>query len=100
MFDKDVLEIRYKGRIFHVVAGKMFDTFRQDPDGFFRRLQAHSALFDESGVMAKPMATGRLWFDLYVLMGRIFVAVCGYVEGTKALRPISWFFAGLLGTAD
>ncbi len=96
IFDEDVVEIRYQGRTFHVGV-PFFGDFKDDPERYFARLQARSALFDENAMRAPPMALGWLWLGLYVLTGLVFSAVCGYVAVSRSLSPIPWFFAGLLG---
>ncbi len=96
IFGDDVVEIRYQGRTFHVGAVFLKD-FAADPQRYFSNMQARSALFDENALRARPMATGWLWFGVYVLAGLIFAAVCGYVAVSRALSPIPWFFAGLVG---
>jgi len=97
VYGHDVVEVRYKGRTFHVKAGQMFGEFEGDPDKFFQKLQARSVLFDEDGVAAAPMSTGWLWMGVYVLAGLIFGAICGYVAVGRALAPLPWFVAGLVG---
>ncbi len=96
IFDEEVVEIRFQGRTFHVGAPLMGD-FVENPRFYFKRLQARTALFDESALEAPPMAVGWLWFGFYVLIGVIFSAVCGYVAVAKARPPMPWFVAGLLG---
>ncbi len=99
VFGKDVVEIRYRGRVFHVVAGEMFEIFGQDPERYFRKLQARSALFDESAVAPtqKQMSVAWLGIGLYVLLGLIIGAACSYLAVAKGLPPAPWFFAGLVG---
>jgi len=92
----EVVEVRYKGRTFFVSAA-MFGLFEEDPEQYFCTLQARAGLFDEAGVAARPMASGWLVFGLYVLVGLIFAAGCGYLAVARAHRPLPWFFAGLLG---
>ncbi len=96
VFGENVFEIRYQGRTFHVGAPFLAD-FEGDPDQYFAKIQARSALFDEAAMQTRPMAFGWLLFDLYVLAGLICAAVCAYVAVARTLRPIPWFFAGLVG---
>ena len=42
----EIVELRYKGRRFFVAA-EMLGEFNGDPDVYFQKLQARSALFDE-----------------------------------------------------
>ena len=83
IFDKNAVEIRFQGRRFYVCAPALAD-FRDDPDGYFARLQARSALFNENALRARPMAFGWLWFGMYVMAGLVFSAVCtnGQVIGS------------------
>ncbi len=97
VFGKDVVEVRYQGRTFFVAAGEMFELFIQDPEQYFRKLRARSALFDERGVGQSSMGWGWLGFGLYILLGLVIGAVCAYQAVRKGLAPVPWFFAGLVG---
>lgn len=92
----EVVEIRYQGRTFFVSAA-MLGLFEEDPEQYFRKLEARAGMFDEAGVRARPMVTGWFVFGFYVLVGLIFAAGCGYLAVARARRPLPWFFAGLLG---
>lgn len=94
--DEDIIELRYRGRTFHVAA-KMLEDFEDDPEAYFKKLQARTALFDEGAVVDRRMASGWLFFGLYVLLGLLCAAICGNIAISRALPPIPWFFAGLLG---
>jgi hypothetical protein len=96
IFGEEVVEIRYRGRTFHVAA-PMVAEFEADPEAYFRRLQARAALFDESAVEARPVASGWLIVGLYILIGLVAGALCAYLAVGKALSPLPWFFAGLAG---
>jgi len=91
----EVVELRYKGRRFYVAAPLLQDLF-DDPDRYFYKRQARSALFDEEAHTAIA-SNGWLYFGLYVLAGLLFGALCGYLAITRAMPPLPWFFAGLLG---
>lgn len=95
---KPVVELRYKGRRFFV-AEEMLDELFADPDPYFRRLQAHSALFDESSYPDTVSWSGWLVFGSYVLAGLVCAALCGHLAITRSLPPLPWFFAGLFGNA-
>ncbi|MEM7582719.1 MAG: zinc ribbon domain-containing protein [Acidobacteriota bacterium] len=92
----EIVEVRYKGRTFHV-AGKMLEQLASDTDTYFQELQARSALFDERAVEGRQVSTGWLWFGSYVLIGLVFSAICGYLAIGRSLEPLPWFFAGLVG---
>ena len=96
IYGEDVVEIRFQGRTFFVGA-PFFEDFKKDPLRYFATLQARAALWDETALDGPRLATAWLWFDVYVLTGLIFSALCGYVAVARALRPIPWFFAGLFG---
>ena len=97
VYDQDVVEIRYQGRTFHVGLPFLGD-FENDPEHYFARLQARSALFDENALVGgRSMAFGWLWLGVYVLGGLVCSALCGYIAVCKALPPLPWFFAGLAG---
>ena len=92
----EVVEVRYKGRSFYVAA-KMLEAFENDPDAYFEKLQARSALFDERAMEGRRTQKGWLYFGGYVLVGLIFAAICGYLAISRSLAPLPWFFAGLAG---
>ncbi len=92
----EVVEIRYKGRSFHVAA-KMLDAFEGDPDVYFEQLQARSALFDERAMDGRRRSSGWLYFGVYFAVGLVFAALCGYLAVSRSLAPLPWFFAGLAG---
>ncbi len=92
----EVVELRYKGRRFYVAKPLLGDMLA-DPDRYFSKLQARSALFNEDA-FATPIATNAwLFFGLYVLVGLVSSALCGYLAISRALPPLPWFFAGLFG---
>lgn len=94
-----MVEVRYKGRIFHVKE-EMMDELRADPDAYFRLVQSRSALFDEDaleGAMGtEKRQRGWLFFGLYMLLGLSTGAVCGALAVSRSLPPLPWFFAGLV----
>jgi hypothetical protein len=92
----DVVEIRYRGRTFFVGAARLGD-FEGDPEAYFRQLQARAGLFDEEALQGRAATGGWLILGLYVLAGLLFAAWCGYLAVGKALAPVPWFFAGLVG---
>ena len=93
----EVVELRYKGRRFHVAAA-LFEKLMEDPDRYFSKLQARSALFDEEAYSNQsPMSLGWLYFGLYVLVGLLSAAVCGCLAVSRGLASMRWFFAGLVG---
>lgn len=96
IFDMDVVEIRYQGRVFHVSA-MLLDQFEDNPDQYFAKLQSRSAFLDESSLSSRSLSWGWLIFGGYILLGLIFGAICGYKAITKALPPLKWFFAGFVG---
>lgn len=92
----EIVEVRYKGRSFFVAA-KMLAELEGDPDSYFQKLQARSALFDERSMEGRAVTTGWLLFGAYVLVGLVFAAICGYLAIGRSLAPLPWFFAGLVG---
>lgn len=94
--EQAVAEIRYRGRTFHV-AVDMLDDFAATPDAYFASLQPHAALFDEESVVRRPVDWGWFALGIYVAVGLVFAALCGYIAIAKALAPVPWFFAGLVG---
>ena len=90
------VEIRYKGRVFHVKES-MLDAFRADPDAYFRKLQARSGLFDEAATDGPPMHSGWLYFGVYVAVGLLFGALCASLALGRGRRPLPWLLAGLVG---
>ena len=94
MTDGDVVELRYKGRVIHV-APQLLEELLDDPDQYFHKMQARSALFDEES-RGEPSNVW-LYFGLYVLAGLVFAALCGYLAVSRGLAPLPWFAAGLVG---
>ncbi len=92
----EIVELRYKGRSFFVAA-KMLGAFEGDPEVYFEQLQATSALFDERSMEGRQMSRGWLVFGIYVVVGLVFAALCGYLAVGRSLAPLPWFFAGLVG---
>jgi len=90
----DIVEVRYKGRRFHVAA-KMLEKFENDPEVFFDSLEAHSALFDENSGSRPGATQGWLYFGIYVLIGLLAAAICGYLAVSRGMTPAPWFLAGL-----
>jgi hypothetical protein len=96
IYDSAIIELRYKGRRFHLAAS-MLEDFEQSPDIYFRQLQAHSGLFDETAITTPGLSKGWLYLGCYVVLGLISAALCGYIAIGRGLAPIPWFFAGLAG---
>ena len=97
IFDKPLVEIRYRGRIFHVASGEMMERFSRDPESYLHRVQARSVLFDEASLATVPLASGWLLVGAYLLLGLFFAAACSYLAIQRARPPVPWFLAGLLG---
>ncbi len=94
-----VVEVRYKGRTFHVKE-EMSAELEADPEAYFRDLQSRAALFDEDALEG-AMGTDRghrgwLLFGLYVLAGLGVGAICGGLAVARAQPALPWFFAGLM----
>ena len=96
IYQGDIVEVRYKGRTFHVAA-KMIEDFKADPDRYFRSMQAHGGLFDESAFETPDMDLGWLGFGVYILVGLVFGAICSYAALNRGLSGTTWFAAGLIG---
>ena len=79
------------------VVDMMLEDLMADPDHYFWKLQARSALFDEDAYRTTSTSSGWLWFGIYVLVGLVCAAACGYLAVTRGLLPLPWFFAGLVG---
>ncbi len=94
--DIEVVELRWKGRVFHIGA-PLVEEFLADPERYFHKIQARAALFDEEGYGAGAMGSGWLILGIYVTIGLVFAALCGYLAVSHGLNPIPWFFAGLVG---
>lgn len=93
--DEPAVEIRWKGRVFHVKES-MLDDFRADPEAYFRRLQAHSGLFDEEAMPEEPLRTGWLVFGVYLVLGLVLGAVCGSLALARSRPALRWFLFGLV----
>ncbi len=93
----EIVQIRYKGRTFHVAAG-MLETFDQAPETYFEKLEAHSGLFDEDTRRGGQIDRGWALFGLWVVLALVSAALCGYLAIGRGLAPLPWFFAGLAGS--
>ena len=91
-----VVELRYKGRRFWVAEAMLDELFR-DPDHYFHKLQARSALFDETAHPDGVSWSGWLVLGLYVVAGLVCAALSAHVAIGRSLPPLPWFFAGLFG---
>ena len=94
--DHEVVELRYRGRTFHVAA-EMLAEFESDPERYFRDLEARSGLFDEAALTEAGDGAGYGWFalGLYVLLGLVSAAACGAIAVARNRPPWPWFFSGL-----
>jgi hypothetical protein len=95
VYGKDIVEIRCKGRSFHVASG-MMGVFEADPRRYFVNLEARSGLFDERAI-GGFFGLGWLLAGVYVFVGLLFAAICGYLALARGHLPLPWFFAGLVG---
>ena len=82
----------------------MVQEFLDHQGQYFARLQPKGALFQED--MDSPPGTslgGITWgwflFGLHVLVALVFAGLSGFTAVTKGLKPIPFFFAGLLFSA-
>ncbi|MHC5062560.1 MAG: hypothetical protein ACYTG5_01140 [Planctomycetota bacterium] len=91
----EVVELRMRGRTFYVVDA-LLEQFLEDPDKYFAKLQARSALFDEVGTDVS-LGSWPFWIGIYCLIGLLFSAICGYLAVTAGMPAVPWFFAGLIG---
>ncbi|MGI9534260.1 MAG: zinc ribbon domain-containing protein [Thermodesulfobacteriota bacterium] len=75
------------------------EIFLNNQQKYFSRLQPKSALFTED--MGKPNSLSMGWFlfGIYILIGLIFAALTSHTAVGKGLKPIPWFFIGLLFNA-
>ncbi|MFQ6114456.1 MAG: hypothetical protein ACE5NG_10295 [bacterium] len=82
----------------------MVDSFIRNQEKYFARLQPKSALFQENleapvGVAQAGISAGWFLFGLYVLAALIFGGLSGYTAVSKGLKPIPYFFIGLVFSA-
>jgi uncharacterized paraquat-inducible protein A len=69
--------------------------WNENSESLFASLQPRSALFQETSKPASPLARGWFLLGLYIMLGLLAGAVCGYVAVARGLAPMRWFFAGL-----
>jgi len=77
----------------------MVDSFLNNKDMYFRKLQPKGALFYENLTSGRNAALGGVnlgWFlfGSYILLGLIFGGMSGYAAVSKGLSPIQNFFIG------
>lgn len=82
----------------------MVDSFLQNQEQFFARLQPKSALFQENleaptGMAQGGIGTGWFFFGIYVLCGLVFSGLSGYRAISKGLPVWQSFLLGLFFTA-
>lgn len=79
----------------------MVDSFMNNQEKYFSRLQPKSALFQENlnvpkGVAQGGINTGWFLFGLYILIALVFGGLSSYGAISKGLSPISNFFIGFI----
>lgn len=72
------------------------DIFLSNQEKYFSKLQPKSALFTEDMGQPDSLSSGWFIFGIYVLIGLFFAALTSHKAVGKGLRPIPWFFIGLL----
>ena len=75
------------------------NIFLNNQEKYFSNLQPRSALFTESMGQPKSLSMGWFIFGIYFLVGLFFAALTSHTAVAKGLKPIPWFFAGLLFNA-
>ena len=75
------------------------DIFLNNQQKYFSKLQPKSALFTESMGTSKNLSMGWFIFGIYLLVGLFFAALTSHTAVGKGLKPIPWFFIGLLFNA-
>lgn len=70
--------------------------FLNNQKEYFSKMQPKSALFTEE--MGKPRILSMSWFifGIYMLVGLFFAALTSHIAVGKGLKPIPWFFIGLV----
>jgi len=89
--------ILFKGRRVPLFNHDKLQLFLQDPDIYFRKLQARGALFQEDATAALPLTGGWLGLSFVVLFALIFGGLSVPLALRKGFSPLRWFFIGLLG---
>ena len=72
------------------------NIFLNNQDKYFSKLQPRSALFTENMGQPKNLSMGWFIFGIYILLGLFFAALTSHAAVGKGLKPIPWFFIGLL----
>ncbi len=88
--------IVHRGRRVSLHADGCVAAWKASPEALFASLQPRGALFEEPEGPSLPLRGGWLLFACYVVLGLVAGAACAYVAVARALRPLPWFFAGLV----
>lgn len=75
------------------------EIFLNNQEKYFSKLQPKSALFTEDMGQPKSLSLGWFLLGIYVFIGLIFAALTSHAAVGKGLKPIPWFFIGLLFNA-
>ena len=90
-----ITQYRYKGRRFFICA-RCDITFAAKPTALLTALEMRSVLFDEQSITEQAVSSLWLWLGIYVLVGLVCAATCGYIAIGQSRSALGWFSAGLM----
>lgn len=94
--DDQGLSILYRGRRVPVADEEMLNTFMEQPDDYFFKLQPRGALFQEDSVLGSGIRVGWLVFGIWVLSSLATGAITSTLALQKGLPAVRWYFTGLI----
>jgi len=93
--DEHGLSILYEGRRVPLADEEMLQTFLDEPQRYFPKLQPRGALFHEESVGGAGLRFGWLIVGCWILIALLSGALAAHVAVRKGLPGSRWFFTGL-----
>jgi len=72
------------------------DLFRRDSNRYLSHVRPRGGLLGTEPDARAALSTHWLVFGAYVLVGLVFAGLSGYGAVNRGLRPVPWFFLGLV----
>lgn len=79
-----------------VHTGACDEKFKQNPDRYLAKLKPRGAFLGADPSGFRTFSSGWLVLGLYILIGLVFAGMCAYRAVNQSLRPVPWFFWGLI----
>lgn len=87
--------IVHRGRRVPLHEGECVEAWNANRETLFAALQPRGALFQEHEAFDSPLRHVWIALGIYIVVGLILGAACGYIAVSRGHAPIPWFFAGL-----